>query len=104
MKDNSPCYSERSEEAGSQRCFASLNMTDTMIEKSAAERNAKMKRLLRIIELSVNEQRVVVIIMLILITIAVVAYERRINRSPIGSALTPKLKPSATPAETARDQ
>ena len=43
-----------------------------------------MKRLLRIFELSANEQRVVLIIMLILITIAFVAYERRIH-SPVSA-------------------
>ena len=40
-----------------------------------------MKRLLRIFELSKNEQRVVLIVMLILITIAFVAYERRVHLS-----------------------
>ena len=40
-----------------------------------------MKRLLRIFELSKNEQRVVLIVMLILITIAFVGYERRIHRA-----------------------
>jgi hypothetical protein len=63
-----------------------------------------MKRLLRIFELSANEQRVVVIIMLILITIAFVAYERRIHDSSIESAFATKLKPSATPAEADGDQ
>ena len=39
----------------------------------------EMKRLLRIFELSKNEQRVVLIVMLILITIAFVGYERRVH-------------------------
>jgi len=38
-----------------------------------------MKRFLRIFELSKNEQRVVLIIVLILLTIAFIAYERRIH-------------------------
>lgn len=42
-----------------------------------------MKRLFGIFELSPNEQRVVLIIMFILITIAVLAYERRTHRSPV---------------------
>ena len=40
-----------------------------------------MKRFLRIFELSKNEQRVVLIVMLFLITIAFVGYERRVHRS-----------------------
>jgi len=40
-----------------------------------------MKRFLRIFELSRNEQRVVLIVILILITIAFVGYERRIHHS-----------------------
>ena len=42
-----------------------------------------MKRLLRIFELSKNEQRVVLIVILILLTIAFVGYERRIRRSAV---------------------
>jgi ABC-type Fe3+ transport system permease subunit len=58
-----------------------------------------MKRLLRIFELSKNEQRVVLIVVLLLITIALVGYERRIHRSPVQgtSATEPKLSP--TPAQ-----
>ena len=55
-----------------------------------------MKRFLRIFELSANEQRVVLIIILILITIAFVAYERRIH--PLlqqTAAMEPKPSPSA---------
>jgi len=63
-----------------------------------------MKRLLRIFELSANEQRVVLIIMLILITIALVAYERRIHHSPVEPALATQPKPSPTVVKTVRDQ
>jgi hypothetical protein len=38
-----------------------------------------VKRFFKIFELSKNEQRVVLIIMLVLLTIAFVAYERRIH-------------------------
>jgi hypothetical protein len=58
-----------------------------------------MKRLLRIFELSANEQRVVLIIMLILITIAFLAYERRIHpRFQQATAMEPKPSPSPTEA------
>jgi hypothetical protein len=58
-----------------------------------------MKRLFRMFELSVNEQRVMLIIMLILITIAFVSYERRIHpRFQQTTATVPK--PSPSPHET----
>jgi hypothetical protein len=54
-----------------------------------------MKRFLRIFELSANEQRVVLIIMLILITIVFVAYERRIHpRFQQTTGTVPKPSPS----------
>jgi len=56
-----------------------------------------MKRLLRIFELTPNEQRVVLIIMLILITIAFVAYERRVHRSPVQSTAAVQARRSSTP-------
>jgi ABC-type Fe3+ transport system permease subunit len=57
-----------------------------------------MKRLFRIFELSANEQRVVLIIMLILITIAFVAYERRIHpQFQQTTAMEPK--PSRSPVQ-----
>ena len=59
-----------------------------------------MKRLLRIFELSANEQRVVLIIMLILITIAFVAYERRIHsRFQQTTVMQPKPSPSTIEAQ-----
>jgi hypothetical protein len=63
-----------------------------------------MKRLLRIIELSANEQRVVLIIIFILITIAFVAYERRVHHSPVESALSTQPKPSPTVVEAVGGQ
>jgi len=63
-----------------------------------------MKRLFRIFELSKNEQRVVLIIIFILITIAFVAYQRRVHYSSVASALTTQPKPSPTVVEMIRDQ
>jgi hypothetical protein len=63
-----------------------------------------MKRLFGIFELSANEQRVVLIIMLILITIAVIAYERRSHHSPVESASATQPKPSPTVVQTVGDQ
>jgi ABC-type Fe3+ transport system permease subunit len=56
-----------------------------------------MKRLLRIFELTANEQRVVLIIMLILITIAFVAYERRMHHSAVQPTAAVQAKRSPTP-------
>ena len=60
-----------------------------------------MKRLLRIFELTQHEQRVVLIIVLALLAIAVVGYERRVDRSSIQptAATEPKPSPSATQTE-----
>lgn len=56
-----------------------------------------MKRLFQIFELSKNEQRVVLIAMLVLVAIAFVGYERRVHRRPVQptSATEPKPSPSA---------
>ena len=55
-----------------------------------------MSRLLRICELSKSEQRVVLIVLLLLITIAFVGYERRVHHSPGGpAAIQPKPSPTA---------
>jgi ABC-type Fe3+ transport system permease subunit len=55
-----------------------------------------MKGLLRIFELSKNEQRVVLIVILILLTIGFVGYERRIHpQSQQTSAMQPKPSPRA---------
>ena len=63
-----------------------------------------MKGLLRIFELSKNEQRVVLIVMLILITIAFVGYERRVHRAsvPPTFAVQPKSSPSPAKIEDER--
>ena len=56
-----------------------------------------MKR--RIVDLSKNEQRVVLIVMLALIVIALVRYERRVHRPPVQLTSTMQSKPSPTPVE-----
>jgi hypothetical protein len=63
-----------------------------------------MKRLLRIFELSKNEQRVVLIVILILITIAFVEYGRRLHYSPVESASAKQPKPSPTAVESIGDE
>jgi hypothetical protein len=55
-----------------------------------------MKRLFRIFELSKNEQRVVLIVIFVLITIAFVAYERRVHPPQA----QPTSAPTANPAPT----
>ena len=63
-----------------------------------------MKRLFRIFELSKNEQRVVLIVILVLITIAFVEYQRRVHHSPNELTLVTEPKPSPTAVETIGDQ
>lgn len=58
-----------------------------------------MKRLLRIFELTKNEQRVVLIVLFVLITIAFIEYERRIRQSSIQPTATIEPKPSPEPIE-----
>ncbi len=58
-----------------------------------------MKRLLRIFELTRNEQRVVLIVMLILIAIAFLGYERRIHRPQARPLSAPELTHSPSPAK-----
>jgi hypothetical protein len=59
-----------------------------------------MKRLFTIFELSKNEQRVVLIVMLILIAFAFIGYERRIHQRPAQPTPATEAKPSPSPAET----
>ena len=63
-----------------------------------------MKRLFAIFELSKNEQRVVLIVIFVLITIALIGYEGRVHRSPVQSTPAVMPKPSPTVVETAGDQ
>ena len=59
-----------------------------------------MKRLFRIFELSVNEQRIVLIIMFGLLAFAFIGYERRVHHSPVASPSSIQTKPSPTAAES----
>jgi hypothetical protein len=59
-----------------------------------------MKHLFQVFELSKNEQRVVLIVILILITITFIEYERRVDRIPARSASSAELKTSPTPVKT----
>jgi hypothetical protein len=61
-----------------------------------------MKRLFRIFELSADEQRVVLIIMLILMTIAFVAYEHGVH-PPLQQTAAIEPKPSPSPGEIQDD-
>jgi len=56
-----------------------------------------MKRLFRIFDLSKNEQRVVLIVMLLLIAIAFVGYEQRVRHFPIQPTSATEAKPSPSP-------
>jgi hypothetical protein len=64
----------------------------------------KMKRLLRIFELSKNEQRIVLIVMLVLVAIASVRYERRVHQSPVQPTSAVEAKPSPSPAKSNDEQ
>lgn len=63
-----------------------------------------MKRFFRIFELTKNEQRVVLIVMLVLLALAFVGYERRIHQSleQTTSVTDPRASPS--PIETQDEQ
>ncbi len=63
-----------------------------------------MKSLFRIFELSKNEQRVIFIVMLILLTIAFIGYERRVHHSPVQPSSATEAKPSATPTQSEDEQ
>jgi hypothetical protein len=63
-----------------------------------------MRRLLRIFELSKNEQRVVLIVMFILIAIAFVGYERRVHQRPVRLTSAQEVQASPTPLETQDEQ
>jgi len=62
-----------------------------------------MKRLFRIFELTKNEQRVVLVVMLILIAVAFIGYERRVHRvhgrAPTGSEVRASQSPMQTDDE-----
>jgi len=63
-----------------------------------------MKRLFRVFELTKNEQRVVLIIMLVLVTISFVGYERRVRHLPIQPTSAAEAKPSPTVGQIEEDR
>ena len=58
-----------------------------------------MKQFLRIFELSKNEQRVVLVVVLILLTIAFFGYERRVHRLQAQPTTAIEGKSSPSPSE-----
>ena len=67
-------------------------------------RQTKMKRLLRILELTKNEQRVVLIVMLALLAVAFIGYERRIHLPPVQLTSAAEPRASPTPPESEDDR
>jgi hypothetical protein len=64
-----------------------------------------MKRFFRIFDLSKNEQRVILIVILALVAITFVRYERRVrNRPPAQLTSTIESKASPTPVEIENEQ
>ena len=63
-----------------------------------------MKRLLRIFDLTKHEQRVVLIVVVILITIAFVGYERRFHPIHVQAKPATVLMASPSPLETDEEQ
>jgi hypothetical protein len=58
-----------------------------------------MKRLVRIFDLSKNEQRVVLIVVLVLLAVAFIGYERRVHHTPFRPSSAADAKSSRTPPE-----
>jgi hypothetical protein len=63
-----------------------------------------MNRLIRIFVLSKSEQRVVLIVMLALIAVALVRYERRIHARPVQAAAAAESNASPSPQEIEDEQ
>ena len=63
-----------------------------------------MNHLSRIFVLSKSEQRVVLIVMLALIAVALVRYERRISARPVQAAAAAESNASPSPQETENEQ
>ena len=59
-----------------------------------------MKRFFQIFELTKNEQRVVIIVILVLLAMAFVGYERRVHNPPIDMRSTTEPTAFPTPAQT----
>jgi hypothetical protein len=63
-----------------------------------------MKGLFRIFELSKNEQRVVLIVMFVLVTVALIGYQRRIHSVHLRPPAAPDAKTTPSPAQTEEAQ
>ena len=63
-----------------------------------------MNHLIRVFVLSKSEQRVVLIVMLALIAIALVRYERRIHARPVQAAVAAESNASPSPQEIEDEQ
>ena len=63
-----------------------------------------MNQLIRIFVLPKSEQRVVLVLMLALIAVALVRYERRIHARPVQAAVAAQSKASPSPQETEEEQ
>jgi len=63
-----------------------------------------VKRLFRIFELSKDEQRVVLIVMFVLITVVFVGYERRMHSVHVRPPAPPETKTTPSPAQTEKAQ
>ena len=63
-----------------------------------------MKRLFRIFELSKNEQRVVLIVMLVLVAISFIGYQRRVHGPAVQVRSAAERKESPSPIEASDDQ
>jgi hypothetical protein len=63
-----------------------------------------MKRFFRIFDLSKNEQRVVLIVMLVLIAISFIGYERRARHFRVQPTPATEVKSSPSPAEFKDEQ
>jgi len=63
-----------------------------------------VKRFFRIFDLTKNEQRVVLIVMLVLVAIYFVGYERRVHRPPVQLTSVVEPRPSPTAVETEDEQ
>jgi len=63
-----------------------------------------MKRFFRIFDLSKNEQRVVLIVMLILVAVAFIGYERRVYRVHVRTPSVPEAKVSPSPVQAHDEQ
>jgi hypothetical protein len=67
-------------------------------------RNTSMKHLLKIFELSKSEQRVVLIVMFVLISVVFVGYERRLHSVHVRPPAPPQAKTTPSPVQTEEAQ